>query len=141
MTQTQFILSHQNFNFEEAITLANYYAKCQINDTMTSLARAFSLGRKQAYRYLKVSIIFSLISEENVNRILDKRTTSFNKSRKTQKESLVTFEKMVELAEERKKLQKKLKFFTTCFGNNSNADVIIEQCITRLKEIERYAFK
>ena len=64
-----------------------------------------------------------------------------SKRYKSQKESLITFEKMIELAAERQKLQKKLNFFKGCFGKNPNAEVVIQECITRLKEIERYAFQ
>lgn len=141
MTQTQFILPHPTFNFEEAKKISLYYAKCEENYSMSGLASLFSLERKQLYRYLKVVIIFSLISDENVNMILDKRAVLFAKRYKSQKESLITFEKMLELAEERKKLIKKLDFFNGCFKNNPNADVIKEQCVSRLKEIEKYAFQ
>lgn len=141
MAQSLFILPHPIFDLKEAKKIAIFYARCDKSYTIVGLAERFSLDRKQLYRYLKVSIIFSLISEEDVNKIIDKRASSFNKSTKTQKMSLIKFEKMIELAEERQKLQKKLNFFKGCFGKNPNAEVVIQECITRLKEIERYAFQ
>lgn len=136
----QFILPHPIFDIKEAKKIAIFYARCDKSYTIVGLAERFSLDRKQLYRYLKVSIIFSLISDEDISKILDKRAVSFNKSYKTQKESLLKFEKMVELAEERKKLKKKLEFFNRCFKGNPETEIIKQQCISRLKEIERYAF-
>lgn len=136
----QFILQHPNFKFDEARELAKFYALSPKIYTISGLADMFSLEHKQVYRYLKVSIIYSLISKDEADIIIDKRGSLYNKRYIGQKSSLIAFEEMAELSEERKKLQKKLVFFNNCFTENPKTELIKQECISRLTEIERYAF-
>ena len=124
----QFILQHPNFEFDKARRLAKFYAASPKIYTISGLADMFSLEHKQVYRYLKVSIIYSLISKDEADIIIDKRGSLCNKKFVSQKSSLITFEKMAELSEERKKLQKKLDFFNNCFTENPNTELIKQEC-------------
>ena len=131
---------HQNFNFEEARCIAKYYANSDEILTMTRAGYWLQYDRRQITRFLKVAIIFQLISKDDADKIIDSKCKVYNKYADTKANAIRTYERCIELAEERVKLINKMEKMLLMFASQ-NKEQIKETYISRIKEIEKYAFR
>lgn len=129
-------LKHNDFNFNKARKIALFYAHTKQNFSIQELSMEFYTTRSCISRYLRVSIIFSLISKDETDKIIDKRLTSYNKSYKTKKKSLETFEKCAELSLEREKILKKLDVLGACFCNTDTYKILYEKMYLDLLKLK-----
>lgn len=133
--------SHPNFNFDEARIVALYYSRSKQTLSINDLTRKFSYERKKINRCFKVAIILSLISDDDIENIINKRATSFYKNEESRMKSIKNFEKMLELNKERKEIIKKISFFNNVFKGQKEVGGLIEKYKNRLLEIENFIFK
>lgn len=133
--------SHPNFDFDEARIVALYYSRSKQTLSINDLTRKFSYERKKINRCFKVAIILSLISDDDIENIINKRATSFYKNEESRMKSVKNFEKMLELNKERKEIIKKISFFNNVFKGQKEVGGLIEKYKNRLLEIENFIFK
>lgn len=100
-----------------------------------------SYDRERVRRYLRIAIIFSLIPDSDVENIITKRTMNFPKRYMSKRKSIEAFEKTLDLADERKRIIKKINFCKKVFKDQECLDELMNKYTSRLIEIEEYAFR
>lgn len=134
------LTSHKDFNFKEARKIALFYAHSDDVLFLRDLGVKFGISKNQITRLLKVAIIFSLVSDETVDKIIAKRTQSFNKSKKAASSTIEVYERCQELAKKRKSTIKKHDMAALCFKGQKSTEVLLEKYKKEIIEIENYAF-
>ena len=138
-----FACLHSRFDFECAKRKVLIYARMDDNISMTTMSMTYSVDRRKFIRDLKVSVIYNLITEKDVDRIYSKRLAIDTHCETRYNSCADTMDKLCELREERMKLLKRIRM------NNSLLEVseypalkeLNTKYLSRLKEIERYAFR